>query len=290
MRPPGLRDTSRPAPGGATRPGRGAGVAHTRPRRATEAALPSWAVISTNERSDAGGGAVSPTCHASAPEPMLARGVAPLSAGVCCLRGPACIPLLPRARAQRAGGDPASPRAHLTASHGLLEVCAVRQKMRKEERRGVTPGPREASCRHAGQTERRRHRVARTSPRLHHYAYVTALQHRSTAPLYVTALRHRVCGAALRHHFTSPRLSTLDHAGSRARWGTRVPSEQSAANGLRTPPSPTFLRSRLTLRQAQLKPFRVSDSSGEPQARPGDPRHTLQPRVPDVCIFNKLQV
>lgn len=186
--------------------GRGAGVAHTRPRRATEAALPSWAVISTNERSDAGGGAVSPTCHASAPEPMLARGVAPLSGGVCCLRGPACIPLLPRARAQRAGGDPASPRAHLTASHGLLEVCAVRQKMRKEERRGVTPGPREASCRHAGQTERRRHRVARTSPRLHHYAYVTALQHRSTAPLYVTALRHRVCGAALRHRFTSPHL------------------------------------------------------------------------------------
>lgn len=202
----GLRDTSRPAPGGATRPGRGAGVAHTQPRRATEAALPSWAVISTNECSDAGGGAVSPTCHASAPEPMLARGVAPLSGGVCCLRGPACIPLLPRARAQRAGGDPASPRAHLTASHGLLEVCAVRQKMRKEERRGVTPGPREASCRHAGQTERRRHRVARTSPRLHHYAYVTALQHRSTAPLYVTALRHRVCGTALRHRFTSPHL------------------------------------------------------------------------------------
>lgn len=126
-------------------------------------------------------------------------------------------------------------------------------------------------------------------------AYVTAptslrLRHRSTAPLYVTALRPRIYGAALRRHFTSPRLSTLDHAGSRARWGTRVPSEQSAANGLRTPPSPTFLRSRLTLRQAQLKPFRVSDSSGEPQARPGDPRHTLQPRVPDVCIFNKLQV
>lgn len=188
---------------------------------------------------------MSPTCHASAPEPMLARGVAPLSGGVCCLRGPACIPLLPRARAQRAGGDPASPRTHLTASHGLLEVCAVRQKMRKEERRGVTHGPREASCRHAGQTERRRHRVARTSPRLHHYAYVTALQHRSTAPLYVTALRHRVCGTALRHRFTSPhlrrrftspRLSTLDHAGFRARWGRRVPGEQSAANGLRTPP------------------------------------------------------
>lgn len=123
----------------------------------------------------------------------------------------------------------------------------------------------------------------------HHFTsppYVTA----SAAPLYVTALRPRIYGAALRRHFTSPRLSTLDHSGSRARWGTRVPSEQSAANGLRTPPSPTFLRSRLTLRQAQLKPFRVSDSSGEPQARPGDPRHTLQPRVPDVCIFNKLQV
>lgn len=188
--------------------GRGAGVAHTRPRRATEAALPSWAVISTNERSDAGGGAVSPTCHASAPEPMLARGAAPLSGGVCCLRGPACIPLLPRARAQRAGGDPASPRAHLTASHGLLEVCAVRQKMRKEERRGVTPEPREASCRHAGQTEQRR-----TAWRVRHRAYITtptsplystALRHHFTSPPYVTALRHRFTSPHLRRRFTSP--------------------------------------------------------------------------------------